>query len=113
MKFKAQEKDGGIKLITVQITEAGLNHSDEFKAFLNEHSQNEHPKLVVDLAKVDYMDSSFIGALVAGLKHILSNQGEMALFGIQKDVLALFELTRLDKVFKIYDTEEEAINQLK
>ncbi|MBD3749161.1 MAG: STAS domain-containing protein [Sphingobacteriales bacterium] len=112
MKFTVQEKDG-IHLITVQLTEAGLNHSDEFKAFLNEHSQNEHPKLVINLAKVEYMDSSFIGALVAGLKNVLSNQGEMALACIQKDVLALFELTRLDKVFKIYNTEEEAINHLK
>lgn len=112
MKFTAQEKDG-INLITVQLTEAGLNHSDEFKIFLNDHSQTPSPKLLVDLSKVEYMDSSFIGALVAGLKHVLSNNGEMALVNIQKDVLALFELTRLDKVFKIYDSIEDAIKYLK
>ena len=59
------------------------------------------------------MDSSFIGALVAGLKHVLTKQGEMALVNVQSDVLALFELTRVDKVFKIYSTVSDAIKSLK
>ncbi len=113
MNFRKEILENAMVLITVEITEAGLNYSDQFKAFLNENSNQENPKLIVDLAKVEYMDSSFIGALVAGLKHVLSHGGEMVLVNIQKDVLALFELTRLDKVFKISDSINEAISQLK
>ena len=64
------------------------------------------------MAKVFYMDSSFIGALVVGLKRVLSKNGEMVLINIQNDVLALFELTRLDQVFKIYESLEEAQKRL-
>jgi anti-anti-sigma factor len=68
---------------------------------------------VLDIGKIEYMDRSFIGALVAGLKNVLSKGGEMALINVNNDVMSLFELTRLDKVFKIYDSKEEAIQQLK
>ncbi len=109
----SKEKIDDIILVSVNINEASLNQSDAFKSFLYEASTLTPPKLVLDLAKIEYMDSSFIGALVAGLKNVLSKGGEMALVNISSDVMALFELTRLDKVFKIYDSLEEAINNLK
>lgn len=112
MNFSKQEL-GKVVLVTININEAGLNQSDEFKSFLYECSADSEPKLVIDMEKVNYMDSSFIGALVAGLKNVLSKNGEMALVKIQKDVLALFELTRLDKVFKIYNSVEDAIENIK
>ncbi|MBC7654397.1 MAG: anti-anti-sigma factor, partial [Oligoflexus sp.] len=40
-------------------------------------------------------------------------KGEIALANISNDVMALFEMTRLDKVFNIYDNTEEAIKSLK
>ncbi|MEO5909276.1 MAG: STAS domain-containing protein [Pelobium sp.] len=112
MNFSKQ-KLGKLVLITINISEAGLNQSDDFKSFLYDCTEDTEPKLVIDMDKVNYMDSSFIGALVAGLKNVLSKNGEMALVKIQKDVLALFELTRLDKVFKIYNSVDEAIEDIK
>jgi anti-sigma B factor antagonist len=101
-----------VVLITIEISEAGLNQSEEFKNFVFENCIDSNPKLIIDMVNVKYMDSSFIGALVAGLKYILTRNGEMALINIQDDVLVLFELTRLDKVFKIYDSLEEAQTNL-
>ena len=89
------------------------NQSEDFKNYLYANCTDEAPKLVIDLSHVKYMDSSFIGALVAGLKHVLTKHGEMTLVNVQSDVLALFELTRLDKVFKIYSTVTDAIKSLK
>ena len=102
-----------IVVITINISEASLNQSDEFKKFLYDASNLTPPKLVLNMGKIAYMDSSFIGALVAGLKNVLSKGGEMVLVNINNDVMALFELTRLDKVFKIYNNLQEAINTLK
>ena len=112
MNYKKQVLDHAI-LITVNLSEAGLNQSEEFKNFIYDNSPANEPKLVIDMSKIQYMDSSFIGALVAGLKHVLTKNGEMALVNIQEDVLALFELTRLDKVFKIFDTVDNALANLK
>lgn len=102
-----------ILVITVNIIEASMNQSEDFKSYIYANCADEAPKLVIDLSQVKYMDSSFIGALVAGLKHVLTKHGEMTLVNVQSDVLALFELTRLDKVFKIYTTVSDAIKSLK
>lgn len=112
MNFSKQVEEG-ITVITVNITEASMNQSEDFKNYLYANFDDSLPKLVIDLSQVKYMDSSFIGALVAGLKHVLTKHGEMALVNVQSDVMALFELTRLDKVFKIYTTVADAVKSLK
>lgn len=103
---------GDITVVKVELVEASLNQSEDFKDFLIESSTESHPKMVVDLGNVLYMDSSFIGALVVGLKKVLSKNGEIALANISEDVMALFEITRMDQVFKIYKSTEEAVNSL-
>ena len=108
-----KEISGDVTIIKLALVEASLNESDELKAFIYENCAEESPKMVIDMNNVLYMDSSFIGALVAGLKKVLSRNGEIALANISDDVMALFEMTRLDKVFKIYDNTEEAVNSLK
>jgi len=112
MDYKKETIDN-VVLVSINLSEASLNQSEDFKKFLYDVTEVTPPKLVLDMGKIEYMDSSFIGALVAGLKNVLSKGGEMALININNDVMSLFELTRLDKVFKIYDSKEEAIQQLK
>ncbi|HTN18835.1 MAG TPA: STAS domain-containing protein [Pelobium sp.] len=112
MDYKKEILDD-VVLVNINLSEASLNQSEDFKKFLYDITEVTPPKLVLDMGKIEYMDSSFIGALVAGLKNVLSKGGEMALINVNNDVMSLFELTRLDKVFKIYDSKEEAIQQLK
>ncbi len=112
MDYKKELIDN-VALISINLSEASLNQSEDFKKFLYDVTDVSPPKLVLDMAKIEYMDSSFIGALVAGLKNVLSKGGEMALININDDVMALFELTRLDKVFKICASKEIAIQELK
>ena len=103
------QKLGDVNIVTIELVEASLNQSDEFKKYIYSLTDNGVRKVVLDLSKVLYMDSSFIGALVAGLKNLLSKNGEMALVNIGSDVLALFELTRLDKVFHVYSSIDDAV----
>lgn len=58
-------------------------------------------RIVVDVAEVSYIDSSGLGVLVALLKRARQNGGGVTLAGLQGEVLQLFELTRLTKVFDI------------
>jgi anti-sigma B factor antagonist len=61
------------------------------------------------MEQVTYVDSSFLGALVAGLKHALGAGNDLVLLSLQNDVHDLLKLIRLDKVFKIYADEQTAI----
>ena len=65
-------------------------------------------ELVVDLAKVDYLDSTALGVLIGGLKRMRERDGNMVLVCPSPRIRRVFEITGLDKIFDIYNTEDEA-----
>jgi len=66
-------------------------------------------KIVVDLSAVDFVDSTGLATLVAGLKHCRKAGGDLMLAGLRPRVKVIFELTRLDRAFQIYENEAEAL----
>ena len=65
--------------------------------------------LVVDMEKVDFLDSTGLGVLVGGLKRVRAHEGTLHLVCSQERVLKVFRITGLTKVFSIHDTVEEAL----
>ena len=99
-------------LLNLRIKDANLGNADEFKASLLElFNAHQNKKLVLNMAEVEYIDSSFLGSLVAVLKHAITHKSDLVLVALRKDVSNLFALIRLDKVFKIYDNFDEALAQ--
>ena len=68
---------------------------------LIEYIEKGHKRFVVNLADVDYIDSSGLGVLVAIQKRALQHGGGVVIKGLRGMVKELFELTRLTKVFEI------------
>jgi anti-sigma B factor antagonist len=66
-------------------------------------------KFVVDFSKTGYIDSSGLGVLVSLSKKIREQGGELRLAGLNEDLQTLFELTKLDTLFNIAGTPEEAL----
>ena len=66
-------------------------------------------KLVVNLAEVDFMDSSGLAALVQGMKKCRDRGGDLHLCNLQQPVRMILELTRLDKALEIFPSEKDAI----
>ncbi len=58
-------------------------------------------KMVLDLSNIKFIDSTGIGVLISALKTARQNNGSLALKEIQKDVMSLLKLMKLDKVFDI------------
>lgn len=65
-------------------------------------------EVVVDLSRVDYLDSTALGVLIGGLKRLREMDGNLALVCPSPRIRRVFEITGLDKIFDIYDTEDEA-----
>ena len=63
--------------------------------------------ILVDLQDVTFMNSSAIGALVATLKAVRAGGGEMFLCSLNDQVLIIFELTKMDQIFKICEDRQE------
>lgn len=66
-------------------------------------------KLVIDMSQTKFVDSSGCGALVASLKAVLKNEGDMKIACPSAQAKSLFQITRLDKVFEMYDHQETAV----
>jgi anti-sigma B factor antagonist len=100
-------------VLIVELSErrATLEISREFKeSFLRLIASGKSKKLVLDFSHVDFIDSSFLGAIVSGLKKITALKGDIKIVRLQPSVRAIFELTRLYKVFEIFDDLQDAIN---
>lgn len=68
-------------------------------------------RLVLDLDRLSFLDSSGLGAMVSILK-ALGQRGTLVVCNVKGPVLALFQLTRMDKVFAIVPTREDALARL-
>jgi len=97
-------------LIEIEVYEANLNNSDLFKAQVIQLLDRHEKTVIIDFNKVEYIDSSFLGALVAILKHAIGMKLDIILVGLRNDVHDLLKLIRLDKVFKIFSNYNDVIN---
>jgi anti-sigma B factor antagonist len=66
-------------------------------------------KVLVDFTDTGYIDSSGLGVLVSLAKKMREEGGELRLAGLNEDLKTLFELTKLDTLFTIVDSPDEAL----
>ena len=66
-------------------------------------------KLVFDLSRLRFVDSSGLGAFISCLRKVNAKGGDLKLCGMSKQVRAVFELTRMHRIFDIFDTREKAV----
>ena len=81
----------------------------DLKEGINNKIEDGNNWLLINLSDVPYMDSAGLGVLVSGLKNTNRKNGDLRVYGLQPDVKNIFELTRLNKVFQIFDSEETAL----
>ena len=90
-----------------------VNSADNFRNKTNEVISSGSKKLAIDLAEVSFIDSSGLGALVAVLRAANQQGGSVKLFRLKPEIRMIIELTRLNKVFDIFNTEEEILVSFK
>ena len=92
----------------VSITgEVDIFNSGEMKTKLLELLNERQADLVIDCKTLEYIDSTALGALVAVLKNVRSNDRQVHLKNVRPNLLKLFKITNLDKVF-VMDGEADA-----
>jgi anti-sigma B factor antagonist len=79
------------------------------KALLGEIKEKHTRRVYLNLKAVRYIDSSGIASLVEGLKAARDNGARLILYGLNASVREVMELSRLQKIFEIYDSEEQAL----
>jgi len=79
----------------------------QFKEALVGYVKSGHRNIILDLSSVTFIDSSGLGALIGSLK-AMGKDGELILCGVCDSVVNMLKLTRMDKIFQIFGTLEEA-----
>jgi anti-anti-sigma factor len=104
-----QEKHGVVLVEVVRIMRATMQEAEEFKQILLKDIELGWRKIVVDLSECEFIDSTFLGALVVSLKRVTGLGGDLKLVGFQSAVNMMFQLTRMYRVFETFPTRDEAV----
>ena len=76
----------------------------ELRQRIVQYVQEGHVNIIVDLAEVDFIDSTGLGVLIGGLKRTRSNGGDLQCIGLSEPLKEMFKLTGLDAVLTEKDT---------
>lgn len=89
--------------------EIDLHVSPAIAASLSNMIEKKPKKLVVDLSGVTYVDSSGLAVLIEAMQKVGEQGSEFALSGLQESVRTIFEIARLDQVFRIFPNADAAL----
>ena len=71
--------------------------------------ENENPRLLLDFATVDHLSSAALGMLINVNNKVKQKNGQLRLANIKPQILEVFRITKLDKLFRIHPTRPEAL----
>ena len=107
LKLGHYNKDG-IEVVDVE-GEIDVYTAPRLRELLIDLVNKNNYQLVVNMEKVEFLDSTGLGVLVGGLKRVRAHDGSLDLVCTQERILKIFRITGLTKVFGIHSTVDEAI----
>jgi anti-sigma B factor antagonist len=108
MSFSLRKEAGGVVIVNVD-GQLIVGNRQELKQLVIDALDGGARKFVVDFSHTGYIDSSGLGVLVSLSKKIREQGGDLRLAGLNEDLQTLFELTKLDTLFAITRTAQEAL----
>ncbi len=107
---KDNSKSALFSILTIKFERATLREASGFKKFMEKAIAEDSRNLIINLNNCEFIDSSFFGVLVAGLKRLKVMNKKFLLVYDSQDKLPIFSATGLDKVFNVFSSIEEALN---
>jgi len=108
MSFTVRKDPKGVMVVSVD-GQLIVGNRHEFKEQVLKALEGGETKFLIDFSRTGYIDSSGLGVLVSLSKKVREVGGELRLAGLNDDLKALFELTKLDTLFPIADSASAAL----
>jgi anti-sigma B factor antagonist len=108
MGFSQTKDSSGVLVVQVD-GQLIVGNRHELKDLIQAALETGERRLLIDFTRTGYIDSSGLGALVSISKRVRESGGELRLSGLNDDLRSLFELTKLDTLFAITETPEQAL----
>jgi anti-sigma B factor antagonist len=106
--FATREVDGGATVIEPS-GRLDMLAAPQLKSLVASAVTSGKTPVVVDLARVEFLDSSGLGALISGLRATRQAGGDLRIAGAAAQVLAVLELTNIDRIIPPYGNVEDAL----
>ena len=107
MQVNQKEKDGVI--ICYIIGEINIDTVSQLERTFKKLINSKSRKVLLNFSSVDYIDSLGMSTLIGFLKNLKNIQGVVFLSNLSPKIRSLFTITKCEKIFKIYDAEENAL----
>lgn len=108
MGFSQSRDPSGVTVVQVE-GQLIVGNRQELKELVGDALEHGDRRILIDFSQTGYIDSSGLGALVSISKRIRESGGELRLSGLNEDLRSLFELTKLDTLFAIAETPQQAL----
>lgn len=108
MKLSARE-DKGVVILEPKGKIMGGPESTVLHDKLHELINQGKKKVIIDLAKVDWMNSTGLGILISGLTTMRNNGGELKLSNVTEKIQSLLTITKLITIFETFDSVDQAV----
>lgn len=102
------ERIGDVTVVGVNVAELDANVADDFRQELAPVLKDCR-KLVLDLHRVQFVDSRGCGAIISCLKQLSAVDGDLKLCQVSQPVRMVFELIRMQRICEIVDTRQDAV----
>ena len=95
------------------VGELNVNTAPDLRRRLMKHLDRNHPKLLLDLTELSFMDTSGLATLIEAHLKAEKNGGMLALFGLAARIAEVFAVTRVTELLHVVDSEQEALAALR
>ncbi|NEQ69941.1 MAG: STAS domain-containing protein [Symploca sp. SIO1B1] len=104
--------DGTEVIVLAPVGRLDITTAWQFRLKLQECISKLSRHVVINLSEVNFIDSSGLTSLVAGMRDADKIKGSFRICNVHPEAKLVFEVTMMDSVFEIFDTEEEALEQV-
>ena len=101
--------DGNTIIVLTPVGRLDITTAWQFRLSLQECISKQSRHVVVNLGQVNFIDSSGLTSLVAGMRDADKVRGSFRICSVHPEARLVFEVTMMDSVFEIFNTEEEAL----
>jgi len=108
MKLSTDTRNG-VAIVTITDTRIDAAAAIQFKDAMRAATDKGPDRVILDMTQVKFIDSSGLGAVVAAMKYMGSGR-KLDLAGLTTDVDKVFRLTRMNSVFDIYSSVDDAVD---
>ena len=104
----AIEQAGDVAVVVLPGDHLDASQAEEFKRDIAP-ILDAHSRVLFDMSGLRFMDSAGIGAMLSCLRRLSAEDGDLKIFGLLEPVRAVFDMTRMHRIFEIFDTRAEAL----